>query len=185
MEKENQFFGINIIIGIIIIILSILAILFSGAALLSIMLLLSIALFFAGIIRVYNTFADEKLNNIAKVIKFVVGLSMIGISLTILITTIISPAVSILFLIYLFGYGFIILGCARIAVGLLVERYSKPYRFFLILVGIATFIFAFMVIFFPAFGYFVLTILLSLSLLFNGLLRIFSIFLDKKEKSIN
>jgi uncharacterized membrane protein HdeD (DUF308 family) len=180
MEKDNQFFGINIIIGIIVIILSILVIFFSGAALLSLMILLSIAIFFAGTARVYNTFADEKLTKIAKIIKFIVGLSMIGISLTVLITTIINPTVSILLLIYLFGYGLIILGCARIAVGLLVERYSKPYRFFLIFVGIATFIFAFIVIFFPTFGYFVLIMLISLSLLFNGLLRIFSILLDKK-----
>jgi len=180
MEKESQFLSINLIIGIIIIILSILVILFSSAALLSIMILLSFALFSAGVARLYNTFADEKLNKIAKVIKFLVGLSIIGISLTILILTLINPTISILLLIYLFGYGLIILGCARIGVGLLVERYSKPYRFFLIFVGIITFIFAFIVIFFPTFGYFVIIILLSLSLLFNGLLRIFTVFLDKK-----
>jgi len=180
MEKENQFFGINIVIGLIIIILSILVILFSNAALLSIMILLSISFLLAGIVRVYNTFADEKLNKIAKVIKFLVGLSVIVISLTILILTVINPTISILLLIYLFGYSLIVLGCARIAVGLLVERYSKAYRFFLILVGIATFIFAFIVIFFPTFGYFVFTILLSLSLFFNGLLRVFSVLLEKR-----
>ncbi|MBY9021272.1 MAG: hypothetical protein KGD67_09450 [Candidatus Lokiarchaeota archaeon] len=75
-------------------------------------------------------------------------------------------------LINLLGYMFIIIGVSRIAVGLLVENYSKVYRVFLVLVGIFSFLFAFIVLLYPTFGYFVLVILLSLSLLINGLVRV-------------
>lgn len=180
MEKEDLLIRFNIIIGLIIIFLSILVIIFSSAALLSLMILLSIALLFAGIGRLYNSFANEQLNKIAKIIKFLVGLLAIVISLTILILSIINPSVSILLLINLFGYSFIIIGCARIAIGFLVEKYTKQYRFFLVLVGIVTFVFAFIMILFPTFGYFVLVILLSLSLLFNGLARVMYSVLNKK-----
>jgi len=180
LEKENILTGVNLVIGLMIIILSLIVIVFSNAALLSIMILMSIALFFAGTGRLYNVFANQKLNKSAKILKFIVGLLAIILSLVIIIITIVEPTTSILLLINLFGYMFIIIGVSRIAIGLLVENFTKEYRFFLVLVGIISFIFAFIVIFYPTIGYFVLVILLSMSLLINGLARVLSALFERK-----
>ncbi len=179
MEKENLLKGVNLIVGLIVILLSILVIIFSSAALLSIIILLSIALLFAGIGRLYSAFADEKLNKIAKGLKIIVGILEIIISLTVIIITIIEPTISILLLINLFGLIFIVIGASGIAIGLLVEKFTKQYRFLLILIGIISFVFAFIVLFYPTFGYFVLVILLSLSLLFNGFARVLYALFEK------
>jgi len=180
MEKDSILTRVNLVVGLIIIILAIIVIIFSNAALLSIMILLSIALLFAGIGRLYNAFTNEKLKKIAKILKFVTGLLAIILSLTIIIISIVEPATSILLLINLLGYMFIIIGVSRIAVGLLVERYTKEYRFFLVLIGILSFVFAFIVIFYPTFGYFVLVILLSSTLLINGLVRVLYALFERK-----
>jgi len=180
MEKENILTGVNFVFGVLIIILSILVIIFLNAALLSIMILLSIALLFAGIGRLYNGFVNEKLSKFTKALKFITGALAIIISLIVIIVSVIEPTVSILLLIDLFGYMLIIIGVSRIAIGLLIEKYTKEYRVFLVLVGIISFVFAFIVIIFPTFGYFVLVILLSFSLLVNGLARVSHALFERK-----
>ena len=180
MEKENILTNINLVVGLIIIVLSVLVIIFSNAALLSIMGLFSIAILFIGIGRLYNAFSNEKLSKLVKALKFITGVLAIILSIIILIVTLIEPVSSILLLINLLGYMFIIIGVSRIAVGILVEDYSNVYRVFLALVGIFSFFFAFIVLLYPTFGYFVLVILLSLSLLINGLARVLFAVFERK-----
>ncbi len=172
MEKDNLLIRVNIIVGLIIIILAILTIIFANILLLTLMLLLSIALLFVGIGRISNAFLNEKLNKIGKALKYFTGILAIAVSISIMIITMINPTFSILILINLVGYTLLAIGIARIFVGIMMEKYSKKYRFILIIVGIASLIFAFLVVIFPTFGYFVIVILLSLSLLFNGFARI-------------
>jgi len=172
MEKDNILIGINTIVGLIIIILSILTIIFSYTAVLTLIILLSIALLFAGIGRISNAFLNEKLNKIGKVIKYSTAILAIIVSIFILVITIVNPTFSITVLINLVGYTLLVIGIARIFIGIMMEKYSKKYRFILIIVGIISFIFAFFILIFPTFGYFVIVILLSLSLMLNGFARI-------------
>ncbi|MGB5910155.1 MAG: DUF308 domain-containing protein, partial [Promethearchaeia archaeon] len=140
--------------------------------LLSLIILLSIALLFVGIGRISNAFLNEKLNKIGKVIKYITGILTIIVGIFIMVIVIVDPTFAILILINLVGYTLLVIGITRIFIGIMMEKYSKKYRFILIVVGITTFIFAFLVLIFPTFGYFVIVILLSLSLLLNGFARI-------------
>ncbi|MBY9021273.1 MAG: DUF308 domain-containing protein, partial [Candidatus Lokiarchaeota archaeon] len=110
MEKKNILTNVNLVVGLTIVVLSILVFIFSNAALLSIMGLFSIALLFIGIGRLYNAFSNEKLNKIGKVLKFITGVLAIILSIIIFIVTLIEPVSSILLLINLLGYMFIIIG---------------------------------------------------------------------------
>ncbi|MCJ7649712.1 MAG: DUF308 domain-containing protein, partial [Candidatus Lokiarchaeota archaeon] len=117
------------------------------------------------------------LNKFGKIVKLVTGILAILVGVLVLILTITVPSVSIILLISLIGYLFIIIGIARIFMGILMESYKKEYRIFLIIIGIITMIFAFIVVLFPALGYFVLITYISLTLMINGLTRIvFSLF---------
>lgn len=172
MEKLNLFDFINIFIGLIIIVFSLIVIIYANMALITLMILLSIALLVAGVGRVYNTFSDQNLNKIGKILKFMTGLLAIIMSITIILIIVINPMFSIVFLINLLGYTLIIIGIVRIFIGIMIEKYPKKYRFVLILVGIICFVFAFLVLVFPTFGYFLVVIFLSISLLVNGIARI-------------
>jgi len=172
MEQENILIRVNIIVGLIIIILSILIIILSNIVLLSLMILLSITLLFAGIGRISNAFLNERLNKTGKAIKYLTGILAITVSISIMIITIIDPTFSVLILINLVGCTLIAIGITRIFIGIMMQKYSKKYRFILFIVGITSLIFALLVLIFPTFGYFVVVMLLSLSLLLNGFARI-------------
>ena len=172
MEQENILIRVNIFVGLIIIILSILTLILSNIVLISLIILLSIALLFSGIGRISNAFLNERLNKAGKALKYLTGILAIVISISIMIITIINPTFSIIILINLVGYILIAISISRIFIGIMMQKYSKKYRFILFIVGIASLIFALLVLIFPTFGYFVIVILLSLSLLLNGFARV-------------
>lgn len=177
MEEKSRFNSINSIIGIIIISLSIIVLIFANVVVLSLMIVLSIAVIFSGIGRIYNAFYNTLLNNFGKILKLVTGVIAVLVGVLVLILTLTVPSVSIILLISLIGYTFIIIGMARIFMGILMDSYKKEYRIFLVMIGLITMIFAFIVVLFPALGYFVLITYLSLTLMINGLTRIvFSLF---------
>ncbi|MBY9004777.1 MAG: DUF308 domain-containing protein [Candidatus Lokiarchaeota archaeon] len=172
MEDESTLKSINIIIGSTIFILSILVLILANVLLLSLMVLLSIAVLVSGIGRLYNAFYNKQLNKIGKILKFITGLLASIVGLIILILTIIDPSASIVLAISLIGYTFIVIGVARIFIGVMMENYKMEFRIFLIFIGVITMIFAFIVVLFPTLGYFVLILYISLTLMFNGLTRI-------------
>ena len=177
MEEKSIFNSVNSVIGIIIISLSIIVLIFANVVILSLMILLSIAVIFSGIGRIYNAFYNTQLNKFGKILKLITGIIALLMGGLVLILTITVPSVSIILLISLIGYTFIIIGIARIFMGILMESYKKEYRIFLVMIGIITMIFAFTVVLFPALGYFVLITYISLTLMINGLTRIvFSLF---------
>ncbi len=181
MEGKSRFNSINSIIGIVIISLSIIVLVFSNVVVLSLIILLSIAVIFSGIGRIYNAFYNTLLNKFGKILKLVTGVIAVLIGFIVLILTLTVPGVSIILLISLIGYTFIIIGIARIFMGILMESYKKEYRIFLVMIGLITMVFAFMIILFPALGYFVLITYLSLTLMINGLTRIIFSLFGKKE----
>ena len=180
MEDESTFKSINIIIGFIIFILSILVLILANVLLLSLMVLLSIAVLVSGIGRLYNAFYNKQLNKIGKILKFITGLLASIIGLIILILTIVDPSASIALAISLIGYTFIVIGVVRIFIGIMMENYQKEFRIFLVIIGILTMIFAFIIVLFPALGYFVMIVYISLTLMFNGLTRMIVVLFGKK-----
>ena len=183
MENESLFKNINLVVGLVITALSLIVLIFSTATLISLIILLSISFLFVGFGRIYNGFINETLNRTSKFAKYITGALSVIISIVMMILALTDPSLAILIFTNLFGYTLLFIGISRIGVGYLMESYPKQYRAALIIIGIITFIFSFLILVFPVFGYFILVMLISLSLLINGLIRISLGLIVKKIKS--
>ena len=184
MDNVNLLKPINIIVGMIIIALSLIVLIFGNATLITLILLLASGLLFVGFGRIFNGITNEALSKTSKIAKYFTGLLSIIISLIIFIQNPEKPSFVVIFFPTLFGYALIFIAFARIAVGYLVETYPKPYRAALILIGIMTLMIAFLIfVFFPMIGYFIFLMLISLSLLMDGLARVSLGFVLKKTKT--
>ncbi|NVM45537.1 MAG: DUF308 domain-containing protein [Candidatus Lokiarchaeota archaeon] len=185
MENESLLKNINIIVGLIIIVLSIITLFYGVITLITLIILISIAFLFAGIGRAYNAITNDSLTKASKFMKYFSGLLSIIISIAAIFIALFNPGLAILMFSNLFGYLLIFIGVARISVGYLMESYTTLYRTVLILVGIITFIFSFIILMFPIFGYFVIVMLISASLLLNGITRLSFGLALKRIKSKN
>lgn len=172
MKNENLVRNVNVLVGLVIIVLSIITLFYGIITLITLILFFSIAFLFAGFGRVYNAISNDVLSKASRFMKYLSGLLSIILSIVNIIITIVNPSLSILLFSNLFGYLLIFIGVARISVGYLMESYSKIYRAVLILVGVITFIFSFIILIFPIVGYFILVMLISASLLLNGITRV-------------
>ena len=163
MKEDTAFNSVNIIIGFIVLSISIIVLILPNAVILSLIILLSIAIMASGVARIYNAFYSTYLNKIGKILKLITGILTFLVGLIVIIITYINPSISIIILISTIGYTFIVIGVARIFMGVVNEGYKKEYRIFLIIVGIITLIFAFMIVLFPILGYFILITYISLT----------------------
>ena len=93
---------------------------------------------------------------------------------------IIYSTFSIIFLINLFALVLLIIGIVRIVIGILVDKYSMEYRILLIIIGILSFIVSVVVLFLPPFNYYISVLMISLTLLINGLARVLYVLYEKK-----
>ncbi|MFX0143528.1 MAG: DUF308 domain-containing protein [Candidatus Hodarchaeota archaeon] len=162
----------NLVIGILVIGLSIFVIIFHQITIIILIIILAIAILISGIGRLLNAFFNKKLNKYGIITKFTTGLIAIIISVFVLITSIFNPTLSQILFINLYGLTLFLIGIARIIVGAITERYKKPNRILLIFVGFITLSFSLIVMVFPNVGNFVVLLLFSLTLIFNGLARI-------------
>ena len=144
------------------------------------MVLLSVIFFIFGIGRLIDAFSDDKLNKFAVIAKFLTGLLASIMGIIILSIIIIYSTFSIIFLINLFALVLLIIGIVRIVIGILVDKYSMEYRILLIIVGILSFIVSLVVLFLPPFNYYISVLMISLTLLINGLARVFYGLYEKK-----
>jgi uncharacterized membrane protein HdeD (DUF308 family) len=181
MENENIFKNVNVIVGLVIIALSLIILFFGTITLIILIILISIGFLFAGFGTLYNALINTSLTKTSKYLKFIAGIITTAISISVLVIALVDPDFLLLVFINIFGLGLIVIGIARIMVGYFMETYPKTYRAALILVGTITCIFAFLILTFPTFGYFIILMMISLSLLLNGMIRVILGFVLKES----
>jgi uncharacterized membrane protein HdeD (DUF308 family) len=125
-----------------------------------------------GIIRLTNAFSDEKLSNLKVVTRFITGAILIIFSIVVIFITLNDPTYSISVLIMLLAIALLIMGIGRLAVGLVAKRFDLWFRVVLMVIGIGTIILSIIIFFMPTIGAVVLLILLSVTLLINGVGRL-------------
>ena len=172
MENTNALNNFNIFVGAIIVILSLIVMIFGAATLITLILLISFVFIFVGFGRIFNGLTNESLSKISKVFKHITGILSIVISITLISISFSNPDFAILIFTNLFGYLLAFIGISRIIVGYRLEIITKQYRIAVILIGAITLTFAILILIFPTLGYFILVMLISLSLLLNGLTRV-------------
>ena len=162
----------NIISGLIQMILAIMVLLFSVAAVLTLLLFLSIGIIIAGIARILNAISNKKLGNAGVVWKFLSGIFVIIIGIIIFFNIITSPTLTIQFLIFIYALAFLVIGLARIVVGIVTKEFYTLYRILIIIVGILSIGLSVIALLSPELGFIFLIYILSVSLLFNGTARL-------------
>jgi hypothetical protein len=92
----------------------------------------------SGIARINASFNNQRLSNTGKATKFVSGFVLLMLSFFVFITTLENPTFSTEILIFFLTTGLVIIGIARVGIGVVTQDYIKWFRILLIIVGIIT-----------------------------------------------
>jgi uncharacterized membrane protein HdeD (DUF308 family) len=169
-EYPSWIRGFDIIIGFIVVFVGVWIILYTAIVEAVLVLLLALGLLLIGFTRLGKGIMMKELNQSTRIIKIVSGVSAVGLAIGALLFTSLTVAV----LITLLTFGIMLLGLARIAVGYKEKEIRSSLRAFYIVGGIIVFIFGFIAAIYPALGLYALRIILAVTFLILGSLRVAS-----------
>jgi len=162
----------NIISGIIIIALSFLLLIYSAAAVVFILVILAVIMIFLGLTQILNTRSDNHLKRSNLVVKYLIAILELLMGIILIINLITDPIATAIFSIQLLGFVFLLIGLSMLYVGSMNYDYPKDYRYILMIIGLLTIIFGVLIIIIPTVGLNLVTLVVALPLLFNGLNRL-------------
>ena len=169
---RRRFKSSNILIGLLMVLLSIVAIMYPDATNISVAFLLSVVLMITGISRIVNASSDEKLSNVKAIGRFISGAFALIISVVamLLIISDWDTARDLWYL--LIAVALLIIGIIRIVLGIQSKKFDNWFRILVIIIGILTVILSILVLLIPDLGGDIVVIMISLSLLVNGVVRV-------------
>ena len=168
----------NIISGIIIIFLSVLLFIYSAAAVVFVLLILAIIIIFLGITHLMNIRSEIqnskgglkfKKSNIF--VNYLIDALEVLIGIMLIIGLIYNPFGIAEISVRLVGSVIFLIGLSILYKGFKNYDYSKEFRSILMLIGVITIIFGLLIVFIPAIGFNIVTIVVALPLLFIGIIR--------------
>ncbi len=162
----------NLLIGLLLIAFSILAIMYPEATINSLAFLLSVALMIIGIARVLNASSDENLKNIKVIARFLSGAIAVIISFVAMLLIISDPETALDLWYILLAIGILIIGLARIILGIQAKEYDKWFKIYLIVIGLLLIVLSILVIVIPDLGDPVIIVMIALTLILNGITKI-------------
>lgn len=138
----------------------------------TILFLLSFALALVGLTRIVKvaTTPDETMKRSSRVLNTVVGVISIIAAAYVFAFPLLTIFLSISFL----SVALILVGTSRLFMGAVEEGLPNWMRGFLIIIGLFTIGLSLFTIAFPGYGFIILTIIMSLVLIINGITRIVS-----------
>ena len=160
----------HIIVGLIAIGLAFFILSEPGLGIGTLVLLLSIALLVLGISRVARGLSHKLFTKTHRAIDVLAGVLSIILGFVVLA----FPLLGVSTLVLLLAFAAMIYGITAIALGALAKRLKKWSRAFLVIAGILSVLFSFLVIGDPALGLLTLVVLLAVSFLMNGIENIAS-----------
>jgi len=169
--KQKILTSSNLLLGALIIILAIIVMIFNVAAVITLLFILSIAIIIIGLARLVSAYANEELDTSGKIAKFITALIALIFGIIVIVNTSISPAITVEILIILVNTLLLIIGFARIYIGLVTKEYFKGYRGFLVLIGIVMIILSLLVFLSPTFDNTTSIIIISVTMLLSGIAR--------------
>jgi len=174
MNESSSKSGIKIsstVNGVIIMILSAIIWFYTGTALIFLIYLINTILLISGIARFNNSITNKELSNIGKTIKFLSGIILIFLAITIFLFTLDNPSFSTETLIFLLIVGLLVIGVARFGSGAVNKKFIMWYRIFLIVIGLITIILNIIPILNQTIDQTIVIYLISISLFINGFTR--------------
>ena len=162
--------ALDILIGFVIVFLGAWVILDPSIVEPTLIFLLSVGLVFIGFTRIGKGILISDLKTSTRSIKIITGLCAIILA----IGALYFSDLAVEFLLALLTFGIMLLGLARIAVGYLEDGLKRTTRTFFIIGGGLVFLFGFIAAIFPSLGLFTLRIILGITFLILGSIRIAS-----------
>ncbi len=169
--KKKILTSSNLIFGTGIIILAILVMTFTVAAVITLLFILSIAIIIIGLARLVNAYANDELDTSGKIAKFITALIALIFGIIVIVNTATTPMITVEILIILVNILLLIIGFARIYIGLTTKEYFKGYRGFTVLIGIVMIILSLLVFLSPTFDNATSIVIVSVSMLLSGIAR--------------
>ncbi len=170
--KDRRFQTSNILIGLLMICVAILAMISPEITNGIVIVLLSMALLISGLGRLINSLSEAKFKNLDTNTKFFSGLIAIVISIAVIIITINDFNFALEVWYFLLAGGLLIIGLARLIIGIMLKESEKWYKIFVILVGGITIILSILIFVIPDLGEIFIVAMISISLIVNGITRI-------------
>jgi len=169
--KKKILTSSNLIFGALTIILSIIVMTFTVAAVITLLFILSIAIIIIGLARLVSAYANDELDTSGKIAKFLTAIIALIFGVIVMINTATSPVITVEILIILVNTLLLIIGFARIYIGLTTNEYFKGYRGFLVLIGLVMIILSLLVFLIPTFDNITSIIIISVTMLLSGIAR--------------
>jgi len=173
----------NIANGLLIMILAITIFFYSGAAILLLILLFSAILILSGMARIFNAFSNEELSGAGAIVKFISGILLIIVSISVIIALLSNPTFSVALIIFIYSITLLIIGIARIFIGLAGSKYLKWYRILIVIIGVVVVVLSLIILFAPTLSNSMVFIMFAISMFLSGFAR-FLLGFTGKEKYI-
>ncbi len=163
----------NLLVGLILIFIAIITMFYPDITNIIVVVILSMGLLFIGTARVVNAVSKGEFKNVDAEARFLSGVIAIIIGITAIIMIIRNTDLALDIWYYLLATALLIIGFSRIIVGIkMKEEVEKWFKYYTLFIGIATIIFSIIVYIIPEAGGRYIVVLISLSLLLNGVHKI-------------
>ncbi|MFX0136916.1 MAG: DUF308 domain-containing protein [Candidatus Hodarchaeota archaeon] len=184
MSKRSVEKGLNasnIAYGLVIMIIAVTIFFYSGAAILTLILLYSVILILSGMARIVNAFSNEELSNSGAIVKFISGILLIIISIFVILAILIEPTFSVALVVLIYSIALLIVGIARIVIGLTSAKYMKWFRIFLFIIGIVIAILSLLILFIPTLETSMIFLMFAIAIFLSGFARFLLGFTGKEK----
>jgi len=171
----------NMTNGLLIMILAITIFFYSSAAILLLVLLFSAILMLSGMARIFNAFSNEELTGAGAIVKFISGILLIVVSIFIIIALLSNPTFSVALIIFIYSITLLIVGIARIFIGLAGAKYLKWYRILLFIIGAVIVVLSLIILFAPSLSNSIVFSMFAISMFLSGFARFLLGFTGKEK----
>ena len=160
----------HVIIGVIAIALAFFILAEPVLGVSTLVFLLSLVLLVLGFSRLVRGLSHRLFTKTHRIIDIIAGILSIVLGFVVLA----DPLLGATTLVFLLAFAAMIYGITTIVLGAMLKSLKKWSRAFLIVAGILSLVFSFVVLGFPALGLFTLVVMLAVSFLVNGIESIVS-----------
>lgn len=171
----------NMTNGLLIMILAVTIFIFSDRAIFMLILIYSAIIILSGMARIINAFSNEELSGAGAVVKFISGILLIIISIYIIIAILSDPTFSVALVIIIYSIAILIVGIARIFIGIAGAKYIKWFRIFLLIIGIVAVVLSLIILFSTTLTNSVIFIMFAISMFLSGFARFLLGFTGKEK----
>ena len=171
----------NIVNGILVMVLAVTIFYYSGVAIFLLILLFSAILILSGLARIVNAFSNEELSNAGAIIKFISGILLITITIYVIIAILADPTFSVALVIFIYTFMLLIIGIARIFIGLAGAKYMKWFRIFIVIIGVVIVVLTLIILFIPTLSNSIIFSMFAISMFLSGFARFLLGFTGKEK----